>query len=119
MKHKERKNLNKKVLKKNRINFYRVQGASIAFIEFLSMSNNFNEIVSMWRWLTTEFEENGVEDRMIFAFFKNAGEWGYDIQSLSSKLINSLMIVDWDELEVGWLQSHFAIASTLNVKQPK
>lgn len=112
MKRKEKKKLNKEGLKQDSINFYRVQGATMAFIEFLNMSNNCNEIVSMWRWLKSEFEENGVEDRIIFPFFKNVGEWGYDTLTLSSKLIDSLMIVDWDELEVGWLQSQFAILHT-------
>lgn len=113
MSNKKKKEAEQYALKEEEIDFYRVQGASFAFIEFLDQSRNYNEIFKMWQWLKIQFEEHDVEDRMIFPIFRNAGELGYDIPTLASKLINSIMAVDWDEIEVGWLQSQFAIVFSI------
>lgn len=91
------------------VNFYRAQGAANLFIEFLRVSNDEEQIHHMWRSLICDFYDRGFDEDLVFPFFKNANQRGYDIKVLSTKLINVLLKyrIDIDDDEAEMLALNF------------
>lgn len=91
------------------VNFYRAQGAANLFIEFLRVSNDEEQIHHMWRSLICDFYNLGFDEDLVFPFFKNANQRGYNIQMLSTKLINILLKyrIDIDDDEAEMLALNF------------
>lgn len=99
----------KKQMKENEVNFYRAQGAANLFIEFLRISNDEEQINTMWRCLICEFYDRGFDVDLVFPFFKNANQRGYEIKVLSTKLIKILLKyrIDIDDDEAEMLALNF------------
>ncbi|MBX2896389.1 MAG: hypothetical protein KF763_13150 [Cyclobacteriaceae bacterium] len=70
--------------------YFKMQGATMAFIEALYYSNDEKLIHHLWEWLLNQYYIHKIDDDHLFTFFKMAQQDGCNIERILSRLFSIL-----------------------------
>jgi hypothetical protein len=89
--------------------YFKMQGATMAFIETLDYSTDEKHIHHLWDWLLDQCDIHKINNSHLFTFFKMAKQERSNIDALSSKLISILIDnrTDNEDDTPEWLASAF------------